>query len=75
MSFMTPNIHKVKPTPPTILSPQPFNPTAAQAARPMSATAGSADSRVGSLVGGTPKLNTGLTRRPDERKRRTLIGG
>jgi hypothetical protein len=75
MGFMKPKVPKTKPPEPTILSPQPFNPNPAQATRPMSATGGSADSRIGTLVGGTTQFMQGLGRSPDERRRRTLIGG
>ena len=75
MGFLAPKVPKVTAPLPTILTPQPFDPIPAQAARPQSATGGSGDSRIGTLVGGTPTLNTSLARRPDERKKRSLIGG
>ncbi len=75
MGFLAPKPPKLKPPAPTILTPQPFDPTPAQAVRPTMATAGSGDSRIGTLVGGTQNYLEGLKRRPDEKRRRSLIGG
>ena len=63
-----------KPKPPTILAAQPFNPTAAQAARPTATTQGSADSNFGRATG-TQTLINRLTPATEERRRRTLLGG
>jgi len=62
------------PKPPTILAAQPFNPTAAQAARPTATTQGSADSNFGRATG-TQSLINRLAPVAEERRKRTLLGG
>lgn len=74
MSFLAPKAPKIKPMAPVVLAPQPFNPTAATAARPEMATQGSGDSNIGRATG-TQTLINRLQPRQETQRKRSLLGG
>lgn len=75
MSFMKPKVPKVAPTTPTVLTPQPFDPAPAVAARPLSMTTGNSDARAESIITGGGNTAPDLAQMPTSRRRRSLIGG